>query len=833
MRGYRKIVIIVVLILVGLLVSGCQESNESKYNRAQKLLSEAKYDEAIKVFEEISTYEDASKMTMYAKALSVAESGDYQTAIANFNALGDFKDCPMMITYYTARQYESQASADNWSSWNSAAETYNTISLFLDSKERAENCLKSVYDEAVRLADAGQYSQGIELLESIKDYSDAAKLKEYYSAFILEQNDEFVQASEAFSALGDYRDSKDQAEAVLSRGYEKAESVVKAGDLANARVLFLSLNGYKDSYERANKPYYDLGIAKREEGKWDESVAAFERVQGYSDSADQIKETKYQEASAMEAGGDQEGAFQLFRSLSGYKDSFDRAYKPYYDLGIAMQEEGKWDESVAAFKRAITYSDAATQIKATRYAEGLSKQKAQDWDGARTAFEKAGEYKDAVTQIKETQYLHALELQSAGKLDEAFTLLIDLGDYKDSSEKAYKAYYDSGIAQREGKQWVEAISSFTKAGDYSDAKAQIIETKYQQALSLCESGDYKESYALLKEISSEKDVSEVINTNENLSSIEVHEKVTAPFKKPGNYVLFGRYTQNAAGDNPEPIEWLVLTVEDEKALLLSKYILEASEFSLRAKPKSKYSDSIVRSWLTGEFYRTAFSTEEQAVIIKGKQSTWTGEIMGGEEETEDKVFLLTKDELRKYFGGEGERLMAVPTSHARSQDLYMGKNNNNMIDGKTTTSYWTRSALNYNGCAIFIDETGSMECLKKEIKRGVRPAIWIDLNNSNLDAYKLNTDLNNNADFDNNQDESKTSEEINEVASIRKEMDEVVEKARNYLQYLESTSRGLTSEYSKIEEDIMVLELLYESGVDPSDIKSVIEELKKMIEVEE
>jgi hypothetical protein len=75
---------------------------------------------------------------MYAKAIAVAESGDFEAAVSSFKALGDFKDSPMMITYYTGRKYESQASASNWSPWITAAEYYDMVSYFLDSKTRAE-----------------------------------------------------------------------------------------------------------------------------------------------------------------------------------------------------------------------------------------------------------------------------------------------------------------------------------------------------------------------------------------------------------------------------------------------------------------------------------------------------------------------------------------------------------------------------------------------------------------------------------------------------------------------------------------------------------------------
>ena len=121
-------------------------------NRLKKLLTEGKYSEAVMLFDEIKTYEDSSKMAMYGRAIASAESGDYEAAFSSFSALGDYKDCPLMLIYYKARQYEFQATSEIWELWNEAASTYDSIGLFLDSKDRADNCRKKIYDEAVNIA---------------------------------------------------------------------------------------------------------------------------------------------------------------------------------------------------------------------------------------------------------------------------------------------------------------------------------------------------------------------------------------------------------------------------------------------------------------------------------------------------------------------------------------------------------------------------------------------------------------------------------------------------------------------------------------------------------
>ena len=187
MRRIKAAGLAALAILCILCLSACSETDASKYDRAQKLLSEGKYAEAAGLFEGVSAFEDAPSMARYAKALAAAESGDYASAISGFKALGSFMDCSMMITYFTGKQYESRAGKENWSAWVTAAEYYDMVSGFLDSTAQAETCRKAVYDESVRLAGNGEYGQSAEMLKTIPQYSDSSDLRKYYAAFKLEQ----------------------------------------------------------------------------------------------------------------------------------------------------------------------------------------------------------------------------------------------------------------------------------------------------------------------------------------------------------------------------------------------------------------------------------------------------------------------------------------------------------------------------------------------------------------------------------------------------------------------------------------------------------------------
>ena len=397
----KKTLAAVILALLVFCLAGCRESAETKYGRAQQLMAEEKVEEAVKVFDELGDYEEAPKMAAYGKALLAGEAGSYQTAVSGFTALGDYLDCPMMVIYYTARDYEGQATETNWSARIHAADTYDRVALFRDSQDRAAACRQAVYDAAVHYAETKQFSQAVEMLGALREYRDSAQLKQYYYAFSLEAENRFGEAAEVFRQLDRYKDSFEQASLVYARGYAKADAEERAGNQEAARQIFLDLGDYSDAFERACKPYYELGVKLREEQNWVDAAAAFEHAGTWSDAETQVKETRYlqaidkrekenwddaieiftslgdyrdaatvqidetnyQRAIKLEEDGDQEGAYQVFIRLGRYRDAFERACRPYYELGLAKKEAGEWDAALEAFEKAGLYSDAKEQAR--------------------------------------------------------------------------------------------------------------------------------------------------------------------------------------------------------------------------------------------------------------------------------------------------------------------------------------------------------------------------------------------------------------------------------------------------------------------------------------
>ncbi len=694
----HRIVFVSVLFILLLCLTACQESTSSKYERANKLLTESKYTEAAAIFDEISTYEDASKMSLYTKAINAAETGDYETAFSTFTSLGEFKDCPMMITYYKGRQDETSVYDGVWiygDKWFDAIEIYESIPLFRDSKERAENCRKAAYDQAIKSGDEGDTSFAISILETLGTYSDAAKQITYYQAIALLNQGDYSGASSIFNTIPGFRDADNRVTEVFEDGYKAAAAKEEAGELDEANAIFLNLGEYKDSADRAYKLYYDAGLARREAGDWDGARVAFTKAGGYSDATEQIKEITYQEATALEESGDQEGAYKLFISLGEYKDSFERANKPYYDLGIQKMNAGEWIAAITAFSHVGNYNDAEEQMHKAYYSQGEVLRDAKDWDGAITAFTNAEDYNDAVTQIK-------------------------------------AIYYVEGVAKQKAEDWNGAVEAFAKADDYSDAETQISETNYLYSKSLMNSGDYEGAFAILINLKGYRDADILFD---RASKLKLYQDV-------GGYVIFGTYPQTAAGNDQTPIEWIVLDYDktNHKVLLLSRYALEDKPYNME-ETNITWETCTLRSWLNSEFMDKAFSMEEQSAILttavdnsqaQHYNGGWFKSASGGND-TQDKIFLLSYAEAKRYLDApkyhqSNKKLLVAATEYAIKTGAY-APGYYETEDGRSSVEWYLRSPGEAQNMVARISTSGDLCSLYvgSDHAISVRPALWLDL----------------------------------------------------------------------------------------------------------
>ena len=184
------------------------------------------------------------------------------------------------------------------------------------------------------------------------------------------------------------------------------------------------------------------------------------------------------------------------------------------------------------------------------------------------------------------------------------------------------------------------------------------------------------------------------------------------------------------------IDWRVLTVENNKMLLISEIIIEKRPYNVEYKDIT-WENCTLRKYLNNEFYNNLGAAKSAIAETHNSNpiNPWHG-TMGGNTTT-DKVFLLSLDELVKYFGDSGDLW------NKRRKD-YEGNNNSNgwylhdqynsariaNYGNEWALGWWLRSPGDTSYYAAIVSYVGCVNVIGIEVKEnlvGVRPALWLNL----------------------------------------------------------------------------------------------------------
>ena len=111
--------------------------------------------------------------------------------------------------------------------------------------------------------------------------------------------------------------------------------------------------------------------------------------------------------------------------------------------------------------------------------------------------------------------------------------------------------------------------------------------------------------------------------------------------KIGSYIKLGKYAQSSNDCIKDDIEWLILDVQGNEALIISKYALDCKKYHSCTAPVS-WMDCTIREWLNVDFFNIAFSDFEKNAIISTQTTVEKKENFNEirKHATNDKVFLL-------------------------------------------------------------------------------------------------------------------------------------------------------------------------------------------------
>ena len=239
----------------------------------------------------------------------------------------------------------------------------------------------------------------------------------------------------------------------------------------------------------------------------------------------------------------------------------------------------------------------------------------------------------------------------------------------------------------------------------------------------------------------------------------------------------------------DKIKWRVLEVNGNTAFLLADKVLDAQKYNNKIESIT-WSSSTIRSWLNGydsmensqkkdytkvNFKNEAFSNEEAAAIEK-KEVTDNTDQTESKNDTKDQIFLLSKEETSnnkaKNYGflsngsGYDNARKCKSSTYAKA----MGTLSNFMLHDHGNCLWWLHTPginsyyasdidyYGYSGGGVPI-EAGSV---------GVRPALKMDLSNTDLWSYAGTISCNNT----NNENKKYDLEQIQLVDANNKQVSE-------------------------------------------------------------
>jgi len=474
------------------------------------------------------------------------------------------------------------------------------------------------------------------------------------------------------------------------------------------------------------------------------------------------------------------GNDELKAELEGYTDfivnrNLENAYNAAVKSMNDANNEDSYKKAASKFESILNYKDSEQlKIKCLDLAENSRKEAIyvpavnlmenakteESYKAAASKFESIINYRDseqlkikcldlAENCRKEVIYEAATIDMNTGNHKEAISKFESIIDYKDSA--ALIEHCKNRIATLEAERLRKEKEAKEKADKEAKAKADkeakaikitipivivciailipvvnvvIPSQKYNKAMAFIEAGNYTSAYEILTDLNYK---------DSDLKAESIHFEYELEQLKNasvGDNIILGTYEQdNDLSDEKEKIEWQVLAKEKNKILIISKYALDCQPYN-SVDIETEWENCSLRKWLNNEFLNDAFNTDEQSIINLSTISNYRNieDTIYPKNNTDDKIFLLSTDEVNQYFNSDEGRL-CIPTKYAEKNGATI--NSSFTIDSNYICCWWLRTTGTNSNTATIVNFVGTITndsfLEVNEDIYCVRPAMWISL----------------------------------------------------------------------------------------------------------
>ena len=263
------------------------------------------------------------------------------------------------------------------------------------------------------------------------------KSNSYKNAYSLLEQNQFDEAADAFTLLGDYKDSSQMVSECV---YRKAASLAEQKEYEEAINLYNSIIEYSDSKEKISEVEdlwkgddYKAAITLYETDEKEKAIDAFKKLGDYKDSEEKVKEISYSLASDKLTDKDYAGAISLFETISDYKDSKDQVKKAKYSLAKESFENEDFAKANSLFSELGAYEDSENMAIESNYQLACKYLDEENYNAAIDLFTRLGEYSDSADQLLEAKYLYCENnLKSSDSKTKEYLAELTEKQYKDA-----------------------------------------------------------------------------------------------------------------------------------------------------------------------------------------------------------------------------------------------------------------------------------------------------------------------------------------------------------------------------------------------------------------